>query len=102
MLTTLLTLAIAYVAARNLLEVKVRLNPHGIANTVAGAKSLTHGLVDQVRLQLLSKARREQEHVRRRAQLMLDNTVGTIFENATDEEKETLLSLFTKYGQPQS
>jgi hypothetical protein len=102
MFTTLLILAIGYAAVRNLLEVKVRLKPQGIANTVAEAKSLTHGLIDEVRLHLMSKARRDEELIKRRAQMMYDAAVGGIFAHATPEEQQTLLDLFAKYGQPQS
>lgn len=102
MLTTLVVLAIGYAAVRNVFEVKVRLKPHAIADTVAEAKSLTQGLRDDIRLHLMSKARRDQELIKRQAQLMYDSTVGEIFATATPEEQQTLLDLFANYGQLQS
>jgi len=102
MLSTIVAVAITCLIARKFVGIKLVPKPCSIANTVANTASVTRGFVDQVRLQLMSRASREREIIRRRAQMMYDNAVADIFQNATDEEKQTLLDLFAKYGQPQS
>lgn len=99
---TILALIVACVAARELLQVKVTFRPCNVADKVTKAKNTALGIVDELRLHLLSKAEREKTRTMRKAQMMYDNTVADIFENATDEEKQALLDLFAKYGQPQS
>ncbi len=99
---TILTLIVAYVAAREFLQVKVTFRPGNVADRMATAKTTALGLIDEVRLHLASKAERERARIRRKARLMYDETVSEIFANATAEEKRTILDLFEKYAQPQS
>lgn len=98
---TILTLIVAFVAARECLQVKVTLRPCNIANKMANVKRTTVGIIDEIRFHLISRSEREQARARRKAQLMYDATVGQIFANATDEEKQTLLDLFQKYSVPE-
>lgn len=102
MVGTILTLIVAYVAAREFLQVRVTLRPYNVADKVTKARNATVGIIDEIKLHLMSKAEREQSRNRRTAQVLYDNTVAEIFVNATDEEKQTLLDLFAKYSQPQS
>jgi len=102
MVGTILTLIVAYVAAREFLQVRVAFRPCSVADKVTKAKSATQGIVEEIRLHLMSRSEREQARARRKAQMMYDATVAEIFANATDEEKQALLDLFAKYAQPQS
>lgn len=97
---TILTLIVAYVAARECLQVKVAFRPSNIADKVTNAKRMALGIIDEVRLHLMSKAQREQARVRYNARVMYDATVGEIFAKATPEEQRLLLDLFEKYSMP--
>ena len=88
---------VAYAAIRDIITLQVRFTPERAVEKALNAKTKAVGFVDQARQHLQSKAQREEELAESRAQMVYDRTVGSIFENATPEEKQALLDLFAKY-----
>ena len=89
--------ALAYLAAKNMIQVRVQVKPYSIAETIDRVRKCAIILAEEVRVHLMNKAARQKAQAQQRAQALYDATVGDIFQNATEEEKEMLLGLFRKY-----
>ena len=100
LLEVLIGAALAFLAATNVIQVKVRLQPRSLAEGIIRVSRLRGCLVllaAEVRAILMSRAAREEALAQERARKLYDATVGEIFQTATDQEKETILGLFRKY-----
>lgn len=96
-LETIIGGGILYYAAKNFVNIDVRLKPHTIAQAVEKAKQSVTSATEQVKKQMVSESEWQETKARQKAQAVYDSTVAEIFNEASDEEKETLLALFRKY-----
>ena len=90
--------SVIYFAAKNYLNIDIRLKPHAVARSIEKAKQTVSNATEQVKQQLVSEYKWQEKKATQKAQALYDHTVSEIFESATQEEKDTLMEMFKKYA----
>jgi hypothetical protein len=75
-----------------------KVRPGNVADVIAKAKDTKTRFVEDVHSCVANNAERESAKAKARAQMLYDNTLATIFEQGTEEERQHLLALFRKYA----
>ena len=98
LLEALVGSVLIYYGTRQFLEVRVSLKTPNLGNAIWQVRTTATGIVNDVRNHLMTRSQREELEAREKAQSLYDSTLDEIFKEATPEEKQAILDIFSRYS----